>query len=720
MSKKREWFKRISIILVLCMVLVNGNVGVCFAEDGESYDPELKIYINGELPDTTMNPGDTKEFYIPIVADVIPLGGNAVTVKKVMLESTEGKIKVVGTPILVQEDKEKEAPIIGSDTRYIKCKIHADKKVEAGTYKLQPKLLVNMYGIKTVNVMDTVPIYIEEKEDNRKASIQINNIAYSPKLSVGQTGEISFDIENTGDGKAADIHVSYDGFSDDGLLPDTGKTNLKIATLGADATKSISLPVKVSENAVTGAKKITITVSYKKENAQEATTETENIYIEVKGKKQVEKKNPAKAPKIVLKGIKQSDPEPQAGGFINVSFLAVNEGTKLAKNITITPSNLSNTGFSPASSDPSVYIKSLKAGGKVKVTMAFNLSKKIESGLNELDFAIAYKDGSGADYTDTKKTYIRNVKAKEETNAGVPKLIIQKYGTTPEVVKAGKEFTFNFDVYNTHSSLDAENIKVTITSEDGTFSVAKGSNSFYIKKITPGSVHSQSVPLKVKADSTTKSYPIKVQFEYEYKGMQKPENTIAAGLTVDEVLNIQVEEDSRPALTNILPGAYGELIKDEVNTVTFDFTNRGKSPLYNVEVVIKGDFVPTQEVYFIGGVAAGSGSNHEMEITPTQEGLCEGTIIVTYEDSNGKEGKIKQKFTGDVMPGGGQGGEMMGEEGMPGEMMPDEVPEAKKPILSTPLFILLQVILFFAGMIIVKKVRIAFYKKKLRKLEENE
>ena len=52
MSKKREWFKRISIILVLCMVFVSGNVSVCFAEEYETYEPELKVYINEELPDT--------------------------------------------------------------------------------------------------------------------------------------------------------------------------------------------------------------------------------------------------------------------------------------------------------------------------------------------------------------------------------------------------------------------------------------------------------------------------------------------------------------------------------------------------------------------------------------------------------------------------------------------------------------------------------------------
>jgi len=717
MSKRKEWFQRISFILVLCLMLTGGKASVCFAEDyGDEIDEaELTIYSNGEVSDTTITAGNQKEIIVPITADY-QAGG--VRVYKV---SVSGKdMKVVGTPKVYNKDN-KETNSIDSANYFLHFTVEVNAKAESGIYDLQPSFLVKMYGkMKTVKLLDTIPIYVEAKKDVKtKGNIEIDDVECEQGLTVGQTSDLTYTIKNIGDGKATDISVTYDGFGDDGLLPTSGNSAIKISSLEPGDVEYCSIPVKVSSNAVTGAKKITITASYRKNSAaEEMTTETDSIYVEVKGKTEKKASTSVKAPKIVLKSVKQSVEEPKAGEPVSVSFTVVNMGQKLAKNIMITPSNLSNTNFTPMNTDPTIYIKSLKSGGKKRVTMDFIVSKNVESGLAELDLATTYKDSKGTEASDTNKLYIRNVKAKEESNAGVPKLIIQSYGTQPGVVKAGQAFSFNFDILNTHSSLQAENIKVTVSSEDGTFSVAKGSNSFYIKTVQPGEVYSQKVPLKVKADSTTKSYPIKVQFEYEYKGMQKPENAITPGLTVDEVLNIQVEEDANATLTNIIAGPYGELINGEVNTVTFDVTNRGKSPLYNVEAVITGDFQPTQEVYFIGAVAAGSGTNHEMEITPTTEGTATGYITLTYEDSNGKKKKIKQKFTGEVMSGGGQS-DIIDDNGEVDPGMGD-LPEAKKEIVSLPIFIVIQVVLFFAGMIVVRKIRISLYKKKLRRLEESQ
>ena len=71
-----------------------------------------------------------------------------------------------------------------------------------------------------------------------------------------------------------------------------------------------------------------------------------------------------------------------------------------------------------------------------------------------------------------------------------------KYTTGNGSVKAGGEFTFSFEVVNTHNTLGADNIKVTITSDEaGTFSVAKGSNSFYISTIAAKKSVHKEIPI---------------------------------------------------------------------------------------------------------------------------------------------------------------------------------------------------------------------------------
>lgn len=707
----------LSILILSVTSILNGSV-TCFAseEDGEVSSTGWFVYVSGEMPDITMKQGETRDFTLEIKANY------ELAFRKITIGTTDTPFTVKGTPKVYKENSVSEALTIDTGKQYLKFTLYAKKSTENKTYNLPITFLAGYLNeLATYTLMDKIPVTYQADTTTGKGSLSISDITCDNDMKVGESTNVVYSLSNIGDGKAYDITLAYDGFEDTGILPGNNTTTKKLTSLSANTEKSFTFPITVSKNAVTGAKKLSISVSYKTtEDAAEKVTETESFYIQVEGKA-TETEKTVKAPKLLISGVKQSPAEPKAGGTLKLSFTVKNIGSKNAKNITLTPTNLANTNFSPVDKDPNIYIKLLKVGASKKVTMRFTISDTIEKGLNPIEFAVAFKDNNGTDYTDTAKMYVTDVKASDENTSGVPKLIIQHYSTGDDIVRAGSEFNFTFDISNMHSTISADNIKVTVTSDEaGTFSVAKGSNSFYISKIGPkDSVHKE-IPIKVKADCTTKAYPLKVEFEYEYEGMVKPTDTLTSGLTVSETLNIQVEEDSRPALTNVLPGAYGELINGELNSVTFDFTNRGKSPLYNVEVTITGDFQPSQEVYFIGTVAAGTGTNHEMEITPTVEGTGTGKIKVTYEDSNGKQGKIEQEFTGEVMMGAGM------DMGMDSGMGMDEIPAdvaadtGKKAIVSVPVFIVIQIVLFLAGIFIVRKVVIKRYRKKKMLEEEQE
>lgn len=718
MKMKRKLLCLFSVLLLSITGIWNGDAVTCFAsEDSDAIS--WYVYVNGEMPETTMKKGETKEIVVPIKANY------SLNIDKITIDVKDTPFTVKGTPAIYRENTSGEVTTLGAEKHYLKFSLYAKKSTEDKTYNLSVSFLAGNWtgNLTTYTLMDTIPVeyQTEEATVQKKGELAISDITCENEMKVGDSTDLVYSLRNIGEGSAADITVTYDGFGDDGILPDSNSTSKKISSIGAKREKTYSFPIKVANNAVTGAKKISITVSYKEtKNATEYKTVTESFYVQVEGKSTTDDEKVAKVPKIYISNVKQSPASPKAGETVTLSFSVKNIGTRTAINTTLTPSGLSNTTFIPADSDPRVFIKELKAGESQKVSLQYTVAEDVTKGLNAIDYDIAYKNAKGTDFTSMVKLYVRNVQAKKEkkeTSVGVPKLIIKEYSTGSDIVTAGSEFTFAFDINNTHSSISADNIKVTITSDEaGTFSVAKGSNSFYISKIKAKSSVHKEIPIKVKADCTTKAYPLKVEFEYEYKGMEKPKDTITSGLTVSETLNIQVEEDSRPALTNLVPGAYGDLVNGEINSITFDFTNRGKSPLYNVEVRISGDFTPVQESYFIGTVEAGTGTSHEMEITPMVEGTANGLMTVTYEDSNGKEGKIEQEFTGEVMMGSGSD-YMDGEYMDPSAMGEPEEDTVKQPIVKLPVFIVIQVVLFLFGLIAVRKITIAKWRKK-KMLEE--
>ena len=704
--KTREKLLCYLSIVVLCLASIWNNSAITCLADSNSEGGKWYVYVNNEIPEITLSQGETKEVTLELKAN------STKNVDKITIGTKDTPFSVKGRPKLLRERTDGEVHSIGRESCLLKFTLKANKSTENKTYHISIAFLAGngSADLQTYTLVDTIPVtYQAEKEESGTGSLAVFNINCVSELKSGESANVVYKLANMGDGKATDIKVSCEGFEDTGILPGDQGTTQKISAMEPNSQKKLKFPIRGSQNAVTGAKKLTISVSYKaKKDAASYETETESFYIQVQGKSTEENKTNGKTPKLLISNVKQSVKAPVAGKRLELSFCLENVGQGAAKNITVTPTGLTNATFTPLDDNPNVYVKALSAGESKVIKLRYRLSSQIEKGLSSIDYTIAYKDGNGADYTNTSKAYIRNIQAKKDkASIGVPKLIIHKYSTGNGSVKAGGEFTFAFDVVNTHNSLSADNIKVTITSDDaGTFSVAKGSNSFYIPTIgAKKSVH-KDIPIKVKADCTSKAYPLKIGFEYEYEGMEKPKDSLSSGLTVSETLTIQVKEDSRPALTNILPGAHGELINGEINSVSFDFNNHGKSPVYNVEITIKGDFSPTKESLFIGTVEAGSGGSHEMEITPTVEGKATGVMIVTYEDSNGRVGKIKHRFTGEVMSAEDISENVIKPEG---NQQDSSVDKEKKGIVSVPIFIVLEAGIFLLAVFVVRKVVIRRY-----------
>ena len=225
----------------------------------------------------------------------------------------------------------------------------------------------------------------------------------------------------------------------------------------------------------------------------------------------------------------------------------------------------------------------------------------------------------------------------------------------------------------------------------------------------------------MKSDATTKAYPIEIVIEYEYDGAEPNPTTGEIGEKKTEKLNLQAVENSRPVVDNVNVYSWdGAVMMGTPATLAFEFYNMGRSPLNNVIAKLEGDFMKSDgEMYFIGNVAEGGSTYVEFEVIPNLEGLANGKLNITFEDSNGDEVSVSKDFSAEVM------GATVVDPGMPmpgdgGEVFNPDVVTAKKEIVPIWAFVIIEIVIFILFVPVTRKVIISAYKSKLRKKEQDQ
>lgn len=688
------------MILLLGFGLVLPQGVPVFAGEEE---PTPKVVLAKNLSPLKANAGSTIHVAIPVRAL------NAfVNLPSMSVDTDNMPYTVESDMILTREGYAKPVQEISMyETTNIEFDLKIDDTAKIGTYKLNINFAAVDRNGDGYEIKLSSPVTLKVIGTKSKPSLIVTSLSVPKAIRSGGKFNVKFQVSNEGELLAKGANVSIDGFTADGIVPDYTTLTSKLGDLEQNAKSVVNFPMKVAKQATAGLKTLTIKLACTDIDGTAYTAEVP-IYINVSTSEMG-----GGDPNIMISGVTQTPKKPVAGQVMSVSFYLQNKSSLDITEIQITPTNLTSANFSPLKSEPYKYIASIKAGQKKKVTMNLRVSKDVIEGLNELVLSYTYKDKTGKTHGPiTAKLFILNVQNPEDQGS-TPKLIISNFKakTKKKELKAGDTFTFLFDVQNTNHKVSARNIKVTMSSTDNVFSVTKGSNSFYIPIIKAGATKKNELPLKVKSDCVTKTYPMEIKFEYEYDGMPKPKDgTVSTGVTVTETLNLQVTENARPVVSNISL-AYGETAYvGTPTTLNFDFYNLGKSVLNNVVAKIKSkDFETDSNMLFIGNVAAGSGDAQEIEITPKKQGLSKGTLVISYEDSNGDTVEVPTKFQAEIQ-------EMAPID--PGTDQQEPIPEQKKAILNPWLFALIEVILLIAMIFIGKKLTLSWNQKKLQKQEE--
>ncbi len=600
-----------------------------------------------------------------------------------------------------------DGKLAAGSSYYVKLPVSIDTSATAGSKKLTVKMeYKNEEGEASEN---SVEIYVNIESDSMSPKIEIVSTKYASELKAGDSFNLVTTLRNAGETKAEEIEVLVEGLGTTGFLPGYTTKTISVEDLEFDERADVKIPLIVSNQATVGLKEVPVTITYENASGVSFTAST-TLYLEIVAADGVDAEG---KPNIVVSNVSQNPEQPNADARVDVSFDFVNKSKIDISEIRIATVSAEGAGFAPLDSEPYQYIDELKGGKKTRITIPLKASESIAEGTNSVNITYEFKDANGKSWTgNTATLYVLDVQ-NDGVGTSKPKLIISNFSTDEEELRAGNTFNFLFDIKNTHSSVAARNIKVTISQADNIFSVTKGSNTFYITGIAAGETVQNTLELRVKSDATTKAYPLIIKMEYEYEGAEANPTTGEIGETVEETINLQAVENSRPVVDNVVVGSWDSPVVNQATALTFEFYNMGKSTLNNVHASVEGDFyLSTGNMYFIGNVEAGSQEYAELEVIPTVEGQAKGTLLVVFEDSNGDEVTVTKEFEGSV-----QGEFILDASGGEGGGLPI-VDIAKTPILPTGAFVILQIAILAIMIPVTRKVGLGLYRRKLRKQEE--
>lgn len=578
--------------------------------------------------------------------------------------------------------------------------INLDYKIEDGTV-----------------IKESHEIYLNLRENDDAPNLNFQDYSYNNSAKQGDKLGLNINIRNNGDTTAINPRISVDESSigTSKFIKDYFSDYIELADIKAYTTKNIKIPLIISKEITGGLKEIKLNLEYFDEEGVEYKS-TVTIYPDIEAEGISEDGTPV----VIISNVKQVPEKPVAGGKLEVSFDVQNKSAIDLNEFKIKLRNLTGNTFIPVASDPYQYVGTLKAGATSRITIPLTVSENIQEGLNTLSIEYSYAGGGTSASEDIPVLDVQN----DLGSASKPRIIVSKYEADIDELRAGSVFNFNFEVRNTHSSVAAKNIIITVYGKEPNsagqevFSVTQGNNSFFVNKIGAGETFSETLEMKVKSDTATNAYPIVVTIEYEYDGIEPNPTTGEIGETEKIDLNVQVVENARPVVDYVNVYSWdGMVTVGAPATLSFEFYNMGKSMLNNVIATVEGAFTNSSgNMFFMGNVNAGDRSYAEFEVIPNMEGMAQGVVKITYEDSNGDEQVYTKDFETSVM------GEQIWDPGMNGDggidVFNPTIPEPKKVILPTWLFVIVQVAIVIIFIPVTRKVIISVYRKRLLKKED--
>lgn len=538
----------------------------------------------------------------------------------------------------------------------------AAKKSKTGTISLRtenikesttvPVKIVLRYYVNNDFREQVETVYVRVEVANAKdPAIEIRKVdsLWPTGVEAGKSFQVGFQVINTGDAVAKNIKIKIDGLKDDGITLASGLTTSDITRLEPKQSTYITYNLKTNKTIKPGSFMLSLKYSFVGELSPSSTPPTTGDYeftIDVL-------KSSEEPSNLEFKDVTFPTGTILRNQSVSIGFNLVNTGKTPINDIKVTATSTATDGLA-SKSISTVNTKVINPNAMNYYKFDFIVTPAAQTMNYPVELKAVYTDDDGVERTVTQNTGVFVKAPKEGTgteNSSTPKLIIEEYFFTPDIIEAGKPFTMHLTIFNTNANKTVKNIKLFLTSDAqekageqqggqapssaSVFTPIDSSNTFFIDSIAPGKRVDKEITLTTVPDTAAKTYTIVANFEYEDAKAEK--------FTSTEQIGVPVVQQAKLGLGEIL--AQGPYTVGMESPLSLEFYNTGKATLYNVMVKITGDgFTTDTPTYYKGNFTPGSSDQFSCNITPTEAGQKKATITFTYEDSTGNTQEKKEEF----------------------------------------------------------------------------
>lgn len=228
-------------------------------------------------------------------------------------------------------------------------------------------------------------------------------------------------------------------------------------------------------------------------------------------------------------------------------------------------------------------------------------------------------------------------------NSTVPNITIRNTSYGGTAVTAGSAFTLSVNATNGSPNLTTEKVTVSISLPD-TLTLNGGSSTVTVGDVGPGGNIPASFSLSAKAGAA--SGPASITLTYSFYATVQGQ-VATTPYTVTQTVSVPIQQPDRFTLGTHQIDEMMYLGNEAI--VTINFTNKGKTSLYNVSGEIKGVNLANPSSEYQGTLAAGAEGSLDFYVMANEVGVMSGEVVITYEDDGGEVRTATVPFSIEVM-----------------------------------------------------------------------
>lgn len=503
----------------------------------------------------------------------------------------------------------------------------------------------NSSGTYTYRVYDMVssepdsPSTDSQKPEKQYISnVKLGIIIPQNGLEAGHVNVVSVKAKNQGNSILSDVKLGISGLPE-GVTLSNQAVKQSVDAMRISDERKAEFRLFIKDTVKGGNYPITISAEGRLPNNSNYSTD-ETVYLTIKGS---ENENKQQRGNVVIRNV-QVPNNAKAGADFNLSFEVANIGNADAKNVKV--STEATEGV--VNKTRGIFVEeTIPAGAFKKYTVTFFSNTKTEPKNYPIKINVeplASKEGEEAVTANSQYAGIyifgggeKKEEGEKDKNEGVknPQIMIEDYDFGGIDVKSGEEFVLGMTLVNT-SQKALRNIKVSLSSDEGTFVPVNTSNSFFIDSMSPKQRVKKLIRFATKPSAAQQTFGISVDMAYEdIKGN---------ALTAKDIISVPVVQKTKLNISEVNIPKEGVFVGQPA-PASVTFYNVGKTVLSNLIVRAEGNFeLEDKNGYFVGNMEAGKSDSYDFNLVAMEPGEIKGTVIFSYEDVSGNMQTTTQNF----------------------------------------------------------------------------